>query len=135
MKKGFYIFRENKEQNINLGTRILCDGEDLFIVRYKPSRKKYYLCNFNLGYFGTIIPVERILDNAREAILSNSDLITYCGDSITYTERYRNFTTRQFYSREVTLTWINDKLSFVTGEEKNICQFEYYKFYNVINAI
>ena len=132
MKKGFYVFKEKKEQKIDLGTRILCDGEDLFVVRYKPSQKKYYLCNFDIGYYGRIIPVERILENAEEAIRSNSDLITYYGDTITYTERIHNIATGRYYSKDVTLNWKNDKLSFVIGEEKDIHPSEYHRYYSVL---
>ena len=132
MQKGFYTIRENKEQKKDLATRILCDGEDLFIVRYHKAKNKYFLCNFDIGYYGRIIPVEKILENAEQAILSNSDLVEYHGDVITYVERIHDININRYYSKEVTLNWKDNKLLFNINEEKDIRPSEYHKYYSLI---
>ena len=122
MKKGFYVLKNNLEESISSAIHALYDGEKFFLVRYRPGQKEFYLCDFNIGVYGNIVPVEKILKDVQEAILFNSDLVSYHGDTLSYEQKSKSIEENGFkyYNRNISLKWINNEFSFSIGEKKEI---------------
>lgn len=116
MKKGFFVFKENVEDTIAKGYKVLCDGEELYMIRYKPGQKVFYPCKANVSVYDVEVPVVDILKDAKQAILSNSELVSYHGDTLQYTEGVYNVITEKTRTRDIILMWKNEEFSFSIKE-------------------
>lgn len=128
MKKGFYVSRKNKEDLISASTVVLFDGEKLFMVRYKPMNKEFYLCDNDTSSYEGIYPVVEILDDIKQRILSNDELITYHGEFLDYECRSYNVGTRPwtYHMKDVSFRFENNKFTFEITNDREVLPEEYF---------